>query len=305
MRSNAAILFSLIVIAGGACGKKEAPQAASQQTVLARVGKGVVTTKDLLDANEGVSSLDREMRDLTPEQRKRKLFDELVQKEAGVQEAYRRGLDRDPDIRKAIDKLLLNRLISDEILNKVKPDDVPEDQVQAYYKEHVSEFTNEDEVRVSAIYTRDEAGAKKAAALAKAARSKNWDEDRKGFRDLVRIYRDTSNTPGRDRSGDLSFFDRKSIRYAPEMIAAAFELKEIGEVAGPIKTQSGYYIIKLVEQRPAATRPLEQLKTMIRQRLVRQVREARSQQLLGDLVKKQNPQIDEKALKAVELPSRR
>jgi peptidyl-prolyl cis-trans isomerase C len=305
MRSNAAILF-LLACCALACDRKSKPPAAPQQNVLARVGGAVVTADDLQESARAVSPLDREMSALPPDQRKRKLFDDLVQNAAGVQEARRRGLERDPQIVKAYEKLLLNRLLSDEIYSKVTPDHVPEDQVQLYYNEHIAEFKNEDEVRVSSIFTRDEAAAKKATALAKAAwNRKDFAEDRRGFRELVRMYREVTAGPARDRSGDLTFFDRNSTRYPPEMVAAAFTLKEVGEVAGPIKTENGYYVIKLVEQRAAATRPLDDVKTMIRQRLVRQVRERRVQELLTGLMKNMKVEIDEKALNAVELPSRR
>ncbi len=309
MRSHGIVLL-LIGCSVLACGKKSSAPgpSPSQQKVLARVGDGVVTAEDLEQAASALSPVDRDMMALTPEQKKKKLMDNLVHDQAGIQEARRRGLDQDPQVIRALNRQLLSRLLTDEVYSKVKPEDVPEDQVQAYYKEHMGDFQNEEEVRVSAIFMRDEATAKKVAQLAKAARKSDFSEDRKGFRDLARTYREPGINSGngiRDHSGDLPFFDRRSTRYAPEMIAAAFTLKEVGETSGPIKTENGFYVVKLAERRPAATRSLDEMRTLIRQRLVRQVREQRVDAFLADLVKKTSVKVDDKALSEVTLPSRR
>jgi peptidyl-prolyl cis-trans isomerase C len=311
MRSNRTVLLLIGCAACClvACGKKSSSAGSSpgSQKVLARVGDGVVTADDLEQAARNVSPVDRDMMALSPDQKKKKLFDNLVNDQAGIQEARRRGLDRDPQIMRAIDRQLLSRLLTDEVYSKVKPEDVPEDQVQAYYNEHINDFKNEEEVRISAIFMRDEVTAKKVATLAKAARKTDFSEDRRGFRDLMRNYRDPGvvSGPTRDHSGDLPFFDRQTTRFAPEMVTAAFTLKEVGETAGPIKTETGFYVIKLAERKAAATRTLDDARQLIRQRLVRQVREHRVDEFLAGLAKQTKVDVDTKAFNEVALPSRR
>ncbi len=78
-------------------------------------------------------------------------------------------------------------------------------------------------------------------ALEVYKRAKNGDD----FSQLVTQY---SEDPGsKTTGGDLGFLDRR--RLAQSLDSAVFELK-VGEIAGPIKTQYGWHIIKKTDEKP-------------------------------------------------------
>jgi peptidylprolyl isomerase len=56
------------------------------------------------------------------------------------------------------------------------------------------------------------------------------------------------------------------------MVDAALSLKAPGDVTGPIATDSGYEILRLVSRRAAAVSPLSSVAEPIRQRLYRERR---------------------------------
>ncbi|MBP7819979.1 MAG: peptidylprolyl isomerase [Candidatus Methanofastidiosum sp.] len=81
----------------------------------------------------------------------------------------------------------------------------------------------------------------KSEDLAKELREKvNKGEN---FSDLAKKF---SQCPSGKKGGDLGFFSRQ--KMVKEFEKAAFEGKE-GTVVGPIKTQFGWHLIKIIEKK--------------------------------------------------------
>lgn len=96
---------------------------------------------------------------------------------------------------------------------------------------------------------------KEAAALAK----KVWNELRTGktsFEELAAKYSDDAGS--KDKGGDVGFFSKG--KMVPEFEVAAFSLQKAGELAGPVKTQFGYHIIRFVERKEESLKPFETVK---------------------------------------------
>jgi hypothetical protein len=72
---------------------------------------------------------------------KRKLLGTLVDRELIAQEARRRGYDRRPEIQKLVNDHITAALLRDDVDLKLKPEDVPDADLEKYYREHESEFT--------------------------------------------------------------------------------------------------------------------------------------------------------------------
>ena len=82
----------------------------------------------------------------------------------------------------------------------------------------------------------------------------------KNGEDFVQLVNQYSEDPGsKTTGGDLGFFDRR--RLAQPLDSAIFELK-VGEIAGPIKTQYGWHIVKKTDERKLL--PLDQQKDNLR-----------------------------------------
>ena len=83
------------------------------------------------------------------------------------------------------------------------------------------------------------------------------------FEDLAKKY---SLDGSKDYGGDLGYFT------APEMVAefskAAFALK-VGEVSQPVKTDFGWHVIKIEDRKTGAAQPFDQVKSAIRNVLLR------------------------------------
>jgi peptidyl-prolyl cis-trans isomerase D len=143
-----------------------------------------------------------------------------------------------------------------QLASKVSVDDA---QLKTYYDEQKvktpERFTAAEQRRVSHILLpvanpKDDAAVKaKAEGILKRAQ---------GGEDFAALAKQFSQDPGSaQQGGDLGWSERK-VWVAP-FADAAFNMK-VDEIRGPVKTQFGYHILKLVGIRPATVKTFEQSK---------------------------------------------
>jgi parvulin-like peptidyl-prolyl isomerase len=159
-----------------------------------------------------------------------------------------------------------------EINDKLRTEDVPPADVEKYYREHQPEFLRPEEVRVSQILVHDETAARRIADDAKAGHN-----DAKSFRDLVERY--SEDPDSKLRAGDLTFFDRKTMREPKPVVEAAFTMTHVNDVVGPIASAKGFHILKLTGRRPEVMRPFADVKVDIQKRLLEQMRALKKREL--------------------------
>lgn len=129
------------------------------------------------------------------------------------------------------------------------------------YKVKAEEFTRPEQVRVEhvliSIKNRSDDEAKQLAgkvlALAKTGE--------KSFADLVTEYSDDPSA--KSNKGDLGFFARG--RMVKSFEDAALSLEKAGDLAGPVKTNFGYHVLRLVERKAKEPIPFEE----VRERLIK------------------------------------
>jgi peptidyl-prolyl cis-trans isomerase D len=141
-----------------------------------------------------------------------------------------------------------------QLASKVSVDDA---QLKAYYEEQKTKaperFTQAEQRRVSHILLpvanpKDDAAVKaKAEEILKRAQ---------GGEDFAKLAKEFSQDPGSaQQGGDLGWSERK-VWVAP-FAEAAYSMK-VDEIRGPVKTQFGYHILKLVGIQPATVKTFEQ-----------------------------------------------
>jgi parvulin-like peptidyl-prolyl isomerase len=130
---------------------------------------------------------------------------------------------------------------------------VSKEEVRDYYDKHKSDFN---EVRISAIYLDFDPGAEPGTpdTLTEAeAREKAEDlaAQLNGGADFAELAKQHStDKSSAEKGGDLGFF--KSSASLPAALHEAIFSLETGEVSGPIKEGTRFYILKATERREAA-----------------------------------------------------
>ena len=134
---------------------------------------------------------------------------------------------------------------------------VDEAQLKTYYEDQKAKnperFAQPEQRRVSHILLtvsdpkEDAAVKEKAEGILKRAQ---------GGEDFAKLAKEFSQDPGSaQQGGDLGMSEKKS--FVGPFADAAFSMKE-GEIKGPVKTQFGYHILKLVAIQPATEKTFEQ-----------------------------------------------
>jgi peptidyl-prolyl cis-trans isomerase C len=230
------------------------------------------------------------------EQRK-EFLDTIIRFEVLAKEATRRGYDEDPEVVRTMKQVMIQRLLKEEFENRVKPEDISDDELRQYYQSHESDYNKPEEVRVSAIIVKDRTKAQKAASEARAPAN----QDTKAFRDLVEKYSEDEDTKA--RGGDLRFFAADATTLPAEVVKAAFTLRNQGEVAGPIQTSQGYYIIKQAGLRKEIKKSFDEVKRQIQNRLFRDKRNEAMETFVADLKKSSKIEIRDASLAKVKVDS--
>jgi len=183
--------------------------------------------------------------------------------------------------------------------------------VQAYYKEHLAQYMNPESVRLQyaelrldalaaqqqlsdadlhAAYEKEKSrlevpekrharhilitGKDDAAALAQAQQVLAQVKSGKDFGELAKQY---SQDPGSAQNGgDLGWAERSA--FVKPFADALFAMK-VGEIAGPVKTQYGYHMIRLDEVQAGKGKSFEEA----RPELEAQVRRARASDRFGEI----------------------
>jgi parvulin-like peptidyl-prolyl isomerase len=139
---------------------------------------------------------------------------------------------------------------------------VPETETSAFYQQNLSQYQTPAQVRASHILFKtegkDENAVKaKAEEVLKMVKAPGAD-----FAALAKKYSEDESNSG--NGGDLDYFSRG--RMVAEFEQVAFAMKN-GEISDLVKTAFGFHIIKMVDNKPEATRPLAEVRTEIEDQL--------------------------------------
>jgi peptidyl-prolyl cis-trans isomerase C len=267
---------------------------AGDKTVLARIDDRVITVGEVEAQINAMNEWARR-RYSSPQQKKR-FVESLVQVEVMAREAERRGYDRDPDVVRQLKQHMISKLVSEEIDRKVKPESVSQADVERYYREHVADFQQPEQVRVSQILISDEAVAKRVAAEARAAAPA---ASEKIFRELVAGHSEDEDSKPRD--GDLAFIDRGTTRYPKEIVEAAFVLERQGDLSPLVKTDRGYHLLRLTQRRPGFTRQLAEVAPEVRRLVLNELRARKMQDMVAEVRQRLKVEIYEDELAKVQI----
>lgn len=251
---------------------------ARRARVYATVGDVQITVGDIEDAIAQQSPFLRvRYRDPAKLQ---ELAEGLVRFELLAREAERLDYDENGAVEQQVDQQMVQKLIEQEVDDRVTRESISDEDIAAYYEEHQAEFSRPAMVRASHILLPSREAAD--ALLAEAR-----DADNREFRALARQH--SIDTETKLRGGDLRYFTRTgrppnaNEEDAPvdaALVEAAFELEGLGDVGGPVAVGENFSIIKLTGSREAETRALSQASEGIRLRLWRE----RRQQAIDDFV---------------------
>ena len=134
-------------------------------------------------------------------------------------------------------------------------------EVQRYYNNNLAQYQTPEQIRASHILL-NTAGKEEAAVRKQADALLQQVKSGADFAERARTLSEDEGTKA--NGGDLDYFSRG--RMVPEFETAAFALAA-GQVSDVVRTQYGFHIIKVVDKKPAVTRPFEEVRAQIEDQL--------------------------------------
>ncbi len=188
---------------------------------------------------------------------RRQLLEEMIAQELFYLEGKKVKADETEEFRAMVadaeEKLLKTHMIS----NFMKDVTVDPEDIKAYYEENPDQFIAPDSIRASHILLPAE---QQAIDIIKEIK-----DGGKTFEEAAKAY---SVCPSKDVGGDLSYFSRG--KMVPGFEEAAFALK-VGEMSEtPVKTEFGYHIIKVTDEKKNETIPFDAVKDSLHRFLLGQ-----------------------------------
>ncbi len=255
------ILVSVLALVA-ACGTQERAAGGGAETdtsrVLATVGQTDITEMTVEEELERIPPYQRATFE-TPEGR-RMLVNHLVEKELLVKAAEDLGLDEDSfvvaqvelamqQVEATRETALIQAFYQQEVVESVT---VPEEEVVAYYEEHVDDIYHQDaQVRASHVVV--ETGEEAAEVQSRLEAGEDFGE----LAAELSIHEPTA-----EANGDMGWMNRNApLPYLgnQEQVSAALFEADSGEVIGPMETTMGIHLFEVTGTREEGPRPLEEV----------------------------------------------
>ena len=180
---------------------------------------------------------------------KQAAIDDLVATEVALQEARKSDILKRPEIQKLIKDYTRNVLLKTWTKEKVESFDINDETLKTAYDERVTKLAGKEyNARHILVKTEDEANA--------------IIKDLDGGADFAKLAKEKSTGPSGSNGGSLGWFKAQTMVPA---FANAVKTMAKGDVSkSPVKTQFGFHIIKVEDNRATKLPTLESLKTQLK-----------------------------------------
>ena len=212
------------------------------------------------------------------------VMDRLVEEKLLYHAALAQGIDKDPKIQ----KMMVNTLLKQEVYASVRTSDISEEDLRAYFEEHMDDFVVPEKVQIKRIVIEPErekgsepssaSEAAWAAAKTKAEGIRAQIVERKS--DFRKLAQESSAGAYARRGGDLGFVTAEGKPGIPlEVVTEAFKLEK-GALSAAFRTDQGWNIVYVPNRRERVERTFEQMRGSV----LRKVKSDRYKTLYEDYV---------------------
>ncbi len=253
-------------------------------------GKALVSidndTITLEEFNKELDKIPMNMKMLVATQSGKKTYlDRLIMKKLLLREAAKSKIESEAEFQNRLADIKEQLLIESLLKKRIAADSqLTDDDMKKYYDANKEKFKKEKEINTRHILLKTEEEAKQI-----------MEKLQKG-EDFIELSKKYSIDPNAKASGgEIGFHPKGTL--LPEYEATAFKLTKIGQVAGPVKSQFGYHIIRLEGTKPPAYVSFNEVKDFIRQQLTQDKQKGLLEKYIEDLKKAAKITINEDLLK--------
>lgn len=158
-------------------------------------------------------------------------------------------------------QILSGKLVSTLVKGRIA---VTDEEIKDLYKQYYGEIENADEVEIAHILISFDA-SEEQQALQKANKVAELAKSGSNFSKLVSEYSD--DTFSKDKEGALGYFNKGELVSELEDVVS---VTEVGKTSGPVKTISGFHIIKVLDRNTLDESSVDQYREQLRQEIYKQ-----------------------------------
>jgi parvulin-like peptidyl-prolyl isomerase len=158
-------------------------------------------------------------------------------------------------------QILSGKLVGTLVKGRVA---VTDEEIKNLYKEYYGEIENADEVQIAHILISFDA-SEEQQALEKANKVAELAKSGSNFSKLVSEYSD--DTFSKDKEGVLGYFKKGELVSELDDVVSD---TEVGKVSGPVKTISGFHIVKVLDRKTLDESSVDQYREQLRQEIYKQ-----------------------------------
>lgn len=207
----------------------------------------------------------------------------MVRKILLYQLALERGVEKKEEIRKAIESVKQNLLVSELVRQEVTNIEPAPAEIEDYYNQYKEQLKEPEERRLREIVVATEDQAKDILI-----------ELLKGG-DFILLAQDRSISPSAKNKGDLGYIKRGA-KFAQFDDAAFSPTLETGKISNYFKGPNGFYILRLEDKRGGKTKPLSEVREDIKSGLTILKQQQKIEELIGNLTKESKIDLYESAV---------
>lgn len=251
--------------------------------VLVNIDNDTITLEEF---NKELDKIPMNMKMLVATQSGKKTYlDRLIMKKLLLREAAKSKIEGEAEFQNRLADIKEQLLIESLLKKKIAADSqLTDDDMKKYYDTNKEKFKKEKEINTRHILLKTEEEAKQI-----------MEKLQKG-EDFIELSKKYSIDPNAKASGgEIGFHPKGTL--LPEYEAAAFKLTKVGQIAGPVKSQFGYHIIRLEGAKPPAYVSFNEVKDFIRQQLVQDKQKELLEKYIEDLKKAAKITVNEDLLK--------
>ena len=216
---------------------------------------------------------------------KKQVLDDLIKREAAIQEAKRLKIDQDPITNDRINSVLFYSVIERKLGSEFEKITLSDAEAKSWYEKHP-------EIRTSHIFIAlppDASSEDEQKATAKL--NELLTEVKAGKNSFAEIAQKNSEDPSAAVGGDLDY--RMLDRLDPSYYKAALKIGKIGQITGPIRTSFGVHLIRLTGKHTWT----EVDRIHVKKIIFEERRQEIVAKYLNDLRQKANISVNEKVIK--------
>lgn len=265
----------------------------AEGVAVARVGDVPITMAQVLQEIREQGAL--AMRTYSSPKRLRQYVEDQVRFELLVRAALERGLHNDPDVIAAAQKVMVRKLLQRDMGPKVFEGKSTDKAIKVYYNRHREDYRQPEKRRIAHIQlsSTDDGRALGQSLL---DRSEVRPHDRKRFKLLA--ARHSKDRVTRDQGGELPFLaqDEMAQEFGPSFAAEVFRMAP-GELSTALlQSRRGWHVVRILAQRDALVRELDDVRDEIRERMLKGRRTALFEDYLADIRRRHPVVLYEKRL---------